>query len=118
MNFALVYVVQRLFSRVGDFFHHWYVDGSRGFFHAFITFLERLDRTFAVRITMRYFFSPLYKDYTAPGRILGVVFRSGRIVIGLAVYAAAACVFLVLYGAWLVLPALLIFSPLYAVRKQ
>jgi hypothetical protein len=28
---ALIFLLHRLFFRIADFFHHWYVDGSRTF---------------------------------------------------------------------------------------
>src|SRR3989338_325613 len=97
MNFSLIYLVNRFFYRLFDFFHHWYADGSRVFFHHFISFLERLDKKFAVKITLRYFFRPLCGDYTIVGRILGVIFRSGRILIGAALYLFFSAIFLVVY---------------------
>ncbi|MEK7546986.1 MAG: hypothetical protein AAB536_02295 [Patescibacteria group bacterium] len=114
MNFALVYLIQRFFYRIFDFFHHWYADASKVFFHRFVSFLESLDRTIALRVTLRYFFQPLYKDYTVIGRILGVVFRSGRIIIGLGVYAFTAIIFLIIYALWLAAPIVLIFYVLGA----
>lgn len=109
MHFALTYLFGRFFYRLVDFFRHWYIGGSRTFAHGFISFLESLDRVFAVRITARYFFAPLYKDYSIVGRILGVVFRSARILIGSAAYAACALISLVPYVVWLALPPLIIF---------
>lgn len=108
MNFALVYLVHRLFYRLGDFFHHWYVDGSRRFGHIFISFLERLDRMWALRITLRYFFQPLYKDYTVIGRIMGVIFRSIRILTGGFIYLFFAAIFFAIYIAWLAVPLALL----------
>ncbi len=108
MNFSLIYLANRFFYRLFDFFHHWYADGSKVFFNYFISFLERLDQRFAVKITLRYFFQPLYGDYTIVGRILGVIFRSGRIFIGTAVYLLATAVFLVVYLLWLLVPAVII----------
>lgn len=104
MNFSLVYIFSHLFFRVKDFFHHWYVDASRYFFHGFISFLENLDRTLAFRMTLRHIFEPLYKDYTIMGRILGPIFRFGRVIIGLVVYAVVGAAFLIFYLAWLLLP--------------
>ncbi|MBI4085710.1 MAG: hypothetical protein HY433_00470 [Candidatus Liptonbacteria bacterium] len=115
MNFSLIYLANRFFYRLFDFFHHWYVDGSRVFFHHFISFLERLDRYFAVKITVRYFFRPLYGDYTIMGRVLGVFFRSARILIGSAVYLFFSAIFLVVYFLWLLVPAILI---LYVIRAK
>jgi len=113
MDFALVYLVQRFFYHFFDFFHHWYIDGSRRFAHVFISTLEAADRTFAVKITLRHFFEPLYRDYTVIGRILGIIFRTGRIAIGSVAYLLIAFVFAVLYIAWLAIPATVIF---YAAR--
>ncbi len=108
MDFALVYIVNRFLYRVADFFHHWYFHASRVLARAFISFLERLDRTFAIKITLQHFFEPLYKDYTFLGRILGMVFRSGRILIGGAVYLFIAVVFFIVYVMWLLVPLVLI----------
>lgn len=115
MDFAPAYLVQRFFYRLVDFFHHWYVDGSRAIGRRFIGTLEAADQAFAVKITLRYFFQPLYKDYTVIGRIMGVVFRTGRIAIGLAVYLLVAVLFLAFYLAWLATPAIII---LYGVRGR
>lgn len=113
MDFAPVYLVERFFYRLINFFHHWYVDGSRMIGHRFITALEEADRSLALKITIRYFFQPLYRDYSVIGRILGVIFRTGRILIGAAIYAAVAVLFLAFYLAWLAAPAVIIF---YAAR--
>lgn len=107
MSFSLVYLLQRFLYRLGDFFHHWYVDASRNFGHRFVSFLERLDRTLAIRVTFRYLFHPLYKDYTILGRILGVVFRLGRIAIGVFVYLFFTALFSVFYLLWVLIPPLL-----------
>ncbi len=109
MNFSLTYLIGRFFYRISDFFHHWYVDGSKLFFHKFFSFLESLDQTIAIRITLKYFFQPLYKDYTAIGRILGVIFRTGRVLIGAAIYFAISAFFLALYILWLSAPIVLIY---------
>ncbi len=104
MNFSLVYIFGRLFFRTKDFFHHWYVDASKHFFHSFISSLENLDRTLAFRMTLRHIWEPLYKDYTIMGRILGPIFRFGRVLVGFVVYAAVGIAFLIFYLAWLLLP--------------
>ncbi len=105
MGFAPVYLVQRFFYRFFDFFHHWYVDGSRAFGRTFITTLAGIDQVIAFKITLRYFFQPLYKDYTAVGRVLGIIFRTGRILIGIVIYPIIAAIFLAAYLAWILIPA-------------
>ena len=113
MDFAPAYLLTRFIYRLVDFFHHWYVDGSRSIGHRFISTLEGTDRSFALKITLRYFFQPLYKDYSIIGRILGIIFRSGRIVMGVAAYLLISLVFLAIYLAWIATPAIILF---YAVR--
>lgn len=112
-RFALGYLVWRVVFRVLDFFHHWYGDASRRIAHTALSTLEGLDRTFALRMTLRHFFVPLYKDYTIVGRILGIIFRTGRTLVALAVYLVIAFIFFVLYVVWLLIPPLTI---VYATR--
>src|SRR3989344_4716217 len=73
MSFAPLYLLNRLFFRISDFFHHWYIDGSRAILHRCTSVFESLDQTFALRITLRYFWKPLYGDYSIVGRIFGVI---------------------------------------------
>ncbi|MEK7608571.1 MAG: hypothetical protein AAB495_03250 [Patescibacteria group bacterium] len=117
MNFAFVYVVNRFFFRLSDFFHHWYIDGSRTIAHGFVSFLERVDQVIALRITFLHFFQPLYKDFTFIGRVLGVVFRSIRLIIGIAVYAGICAFFLGFYLAWIFLPLFFLISSYAAFKK-
>lgn len=109
MDFALVYLVQRFFYRIFDFFHHWYVDGSREFGHRLISTLAAADQTIAFKITLRHFFEPLYKDYSVVGRVLGVVFRTGRIILGGAFYIFLLTCFAVAYILWIGVPLIIIF---------
>jgi len=108
MDFSLIYIANRVLYRIGDFFHHWYIDGSRRFIHAFISKLEELDKAFAFRVTIKHFFEPLYKDYSIVGRILGIVFRLGRIAVGGVTYAFISVVFLAAYIAWLLIPVAIV----------
>lgn len=109
MDFAFVYLIQQFFYRFFDFFHHWYVDGSRTIGHRFISALESADRSFAVKITLLHFFEPLYKDYSVIGRILGFFFRTGRIIVGTIAYLVIALFFAVAYIIWLAIPAATLF---------
>lgn len=114
MSFWPVYLGGRFLWRLADFFRHWYLDGSRRLAHGFISFLFDMDRIFAVRITMHYFWKPLYGDYSIIGRVLGVVFRTARIIVALGLYAIFAAIFAVIYLAWLAVP----FVPLLMVYRN
>jgi len=108
MDFSVVYLVDRFFYRIFDFFHHWYVDGSRFFGRKFIGILTGLDKTFAVRVTLKHFFEPLYKDYTIIGRIMGAIFRTFRVFIGSVVYLVVAIIAIAVYLVWLAIPAVVL----------
>jgi len=113
-DFALGYLLHRFFYRIFDFFRHWYVNGSRMIAHGFISTLEDIDRSFAVKITLEHFFEPLYKDYSIVGRVLGVIFRFGRVVIGAAFYAVVTVFFIAIYLVWIAVPPILLF---FSVKK-
>ncbi len=108
MNFAPTYLIYRFFYRIIQFFHDWYVHGSRNAGHWFISILERLDHIFAVRITLLHFFHPLYGDYTIIGRILGIIFRFLRILIGGIIYILISAIAAACYLIWLSIPLILI----------
>jgi hypothetical protein len=78
--------------------------------HRFVSFFENLDQTFALRVTLRYFWKPLYGDYTIVGRILGFFFRSGRIMLAVVIYIICAVFMLAIYLAWLALPFAILFA--------
>ena len=109
MDFAGIYLIQRFFYRIFDFFHHWYIDGSRAIGRRFMATIAAMDRSIALKVTVRHFFEPLYKDYTIIGRILGVVFRTCRVAIGLVAYLFLALFFTAAYIAWLAVPLLIIY---------
>jgi len=108
-NFALTYLVQRFFYRIFIFLRNWYVGSARLFFRETMAILEGFDRTIALRATAANFFKPLYQDYSAIGRILGLVFRSGRIVIGAGIYAVVIACAAALFVAWALLPIVIFF---------
>ena len=86
MSFSLVYLVHRFFYRILLFIHGWYIGSFRVISRRTIDTLESLDRYWAVKITLRNLFQPLYQDRSMVGRILGFIFRSSRIVIASFIY--------------------------------
>lgn len=108
MGFAPTYLLYRFFYRIYEFFHHWYFDSSKAFLNWLVDFFQTLDQTFALGVTAKHFFQPLYKDYTAVGRILGVIFRSGRIIVAVATYVFLGICFFAAYFLWLAIPQFLI----------
>ena len=110
MDFSFVYLAQRLLYRFLDFFHHWYVDGSRAIARRFMSVMRSLDQSFAVVITIRHFFEPLYKDYSIIGRIMGFFFRTLRVIIGGVFYLFVAAIFAIIYIIWIAIPAVILYN--------
>jgi hypothetical protein len=108
MNIAAVYLLHRFFYRLTDFFYHWFMGGSRNISHGFISALERMDKTFAAKITLRHFFEPLYQDYSVIGRILGVIFRTIRLALAAVFYLALAIIFFAVWVVWILIPVVII----------
>lgn len=77
--------------------------------HMFLSLFERVDRVVALRMTAKYIFHPLYKDYSVVGRVVGFIFRTLRIIIGVVVYAVLGIACLGVYAAWVALPLAVIF---------
>ena len=107
---VLIYILNRSFAQIADFFKHWYVDGSYFFGKTLISVLENLDRFFAFKITLRHLFQPLYQDRTFIGYTLGFFFRAIRIFLGFIVYAIAISLGIVIYLTWLAIPLFIIYQ--------
>lgn len=101
---AVVYLITWFARRIVAFFKHWYIDSFRVAQSLFVAFLRRLDRLFALEVTLRYLFQPLFQDRTFVGYMLGFFFRGGRVVVGLAVYLVVTVLALLLYFTWLAIP--------------
>ena len=108
-QFALVYLVHRVFVFIGNFIHHWYIDGSRFFFTTAQSIFLQVERTFAVSTTLGHFFEPLYQDYSIVGIIIGPLFRLGRVLTGIVVYILLGVPYLCLYLVWIGAPIGLFF---------
>lgn len=111
MDFAVSYLGVRFLFFIRQFFKHWYVDGTRAFWRLVRRGFYLIDRTLALRITLRNFFRPLYGDYTFVGHILGPLFRLGRTLVALLVYLVLGVCVLAVYLAWAaVIPLLLAYG--------
>ncbi len=109
-DLSILYILKHFIGRIGDFFRHWYFDGFLRSVDWFLAILERLDKRFAVRITAKNWFQPLYQDYTVIGYIWGFIFRTIRIFAGLAVYLVFILLAILLFAIWAVFPIFVIYN--------
>ena len=103
-GFSLFYLIKQFFFRIFSFLRHWYIDGFVFVWHKLLGALERLDRFFAVKITMRHWLEPLYQDKTVLGYILGFIFRTLRVLFGGMVYLVISILGAMIYLAWALVP--------------
>ncbi|MEK7593393.1 MAG: hypothetical protein AAB464_01620 [Patescibacteria group bacterium] len=109
----IVYLFNRFFYRLKEFFRHWYVKSFFIYTDFVVSFLERLDRVFAFKITLRFLFQPLYGDYSVLGYILGFIFRISRLAVGGLVHLAVIAIAVVLYLIWLATPIYIVYRILW-----
>jgi len=110
---ALIYLVSRFFYRIAEFLRHWYQDGFFFFSRRLVDFLERLDRYFAFKITLRFLFQPLFQNYTFVGYILGFIFRGFRLLVAGFVYLLTILAWLVVYLLWAFIPLGIIYKIIF-----
>lgn len=109
MNNAVVYLFIRLAGDIGNAVRHWYGDSFVKVWEAAVNILERLDAQLALRITLRYFFRPLYGDASIPGRIFGFFLRTARIVIAVFLYLIVIIAAVFSYLIFALLPLFIIY---------
>lgn len=114
MTSILTYITTRFVHKLVDFFRDWYI----GFFFLLSRLASRifrtLDRGLALRVNLYHFFEPLYQDRTIIGYVLGFIFRSVRLLVGLASYLVLTIVFVLIYAAWCLVPFYLLYKILVA----
>lgn len=107
-TFALAYLVQLALSRLLGFFTHWYSDGTKRFIDAYRRVSHVIEDAIAPRAMFHLLFQPLYGDYSVVGRLIGPLFRLGRLSVGLFVYALLIVTLLSFWLLWVAIPPLLI----------
>lgn len=103
-TFALSYLVQLALARIAGFFAHWYGDGSRRLHVSYRAASSQLENVVASRTMLHLLFRPLYGDYSFVGRIIGPIFRLGRLVMGVVAHAAIFLIFITAWFIWIAIP--------------
>jgi len=106
----IIYIFKTIFQKIWYFLWHWYVGGF-GFVYRYFMFVMRsLDREWALFVTIRYLFKPLYQDYSFAGYFFGIGFRLGRAILGSIIYFIITVVFIFIYLVWCGIIPFLIFK--------
>src|SRR3989344_1866218 len=112
MGFSLVYLMNWAGYRILEFFRHWYINAFLYISRKILGLLERLDRGFALKITARNFFRPLYQDYTVIGYVMGFFFRFWRVLIASLIYGVVIFLGAIVYFAWAAFPIYIFYKGL------
>ena len=80
------------------------------YWHFVFDQLEAVDRVFALKINVRRWLQPLYGDYTFLGHVLGFIFRTIRIIMGVIVHGIMIVFALLVYFTWIILPLILVYG--------
>ena len=86
------------------FWTYWYVQSAARFYRGCLAAIGSVEDEVAVVDTARNIGKPLFQDYSRQGRVLGVAFRSVRIVGGVLAFGFVIIGYGLLYLAWLALP--------------
>jgi len=106
---ALGYLLHRFGYRIVMFFSRWYVGSLRVIMRSAVNTLESLDRVFALQVTVRNLFQPLYQDHTVVGHLFGFLFRAGRIAIGGSMYLLLIIIAAIAYLLWAMIPVAIVY---------
>ncbi len=98
------YLFTRIIYRLAEFLRHWYFNSFKIYSHFIISLLEKFDRKFAFRITLKNIFQPLYQDRSFIGYTLGFFFRGIRLIAGGIIYLILLLTAMIFYLAWLAVP--------------
>lgn len=99
-----VYLLKRFVYRILSFFRHWYADGFLAITRGALNSLELFDRFFALKVSVKNWFQPMYGDYSFISRVMGASFRTGRIFSALIFYLVFCLLALALFLAWAAIP--------------
>jgi len=109
MNFSLIYLVRQFFFRIYQFIHDWYVGSFIKIWHLTLNVLELMDKVFAIKVTFKNLFQPLYGDRSVIGYILGFAFRSLRFLICIFIYPIVIIIATAIYIIWIFIPIYIIY---------
>lgn len=105
---VLAYLAQKFLWRIADFLRHWYLRSAKLYSNYVLDRLHDFDKVLAWKITFQNLFTPLYKDYTFVGYVLGFFLRSIRLLVASVFYAVVFAVAIICYVAWLLVPPVLV----------
>lgn len=94
----------RFLKSFHDFLYFWYIKSSRDFWRSEIAFLKRVENDIGLLVNLKLITQPIYGDYSYMGKVIGPIFRLGRVLFGSAAVLFSFLAIVVCYILWLALP--------------
>jgi len=94
----------RILKGIADFLLFWYVQGSKDFWRREIKMVKGVERDIGILINLKLIFQPIYSDYSLIGKLIGPIFRLGRVFLGCLFVVFLSGLIIVCYALWLLLP--------------
>lgn len=95
------------------FTKHWYFDSLLFLYGRLLGILRKLERKFAIKINIHFIFQPLYQERSIMGYVLGFLFRSLRITVGVLLYFLIIILFAMIYFMWFFIPIFVLLKIFY-----
>ena len=89
-----------------NFFYFWYVRSSKDFWNREVSFVREIERDIGVMINLKLITQPIFGDYSYMGRLIGPIFRLGRVLVGTMIVATSIFIVILIYLTWIILPPL------------
>ena len=106
----MIFLIDRLIFRISNFLRHWYVLSFKIYTNFVISIFEKMDKVFALKITYKNIFSPLYSDRSVFGYFFGFVFRVVRLFVGGITYTFTAIITVLIYLVWAAIPLFIMYK--------
>lgn len=97
-------LMHRFLRGFRDFLYFWYIKSSRDFWRSEISFIKGVERDIGVMINLKLVTQPIFGDYSYIGRVIGPIFRLGRVIFGLIAISFSAALVTAIYLFWIFLP--------------
>lgn len=95
---------------ISNFFYDWYVRSFYFIFSKAFDVIRYFEKFVALKVTVQFWFQPLYQDYTFLGYALGFPARTVRIMFGIALYGFVLTAFAFVFLIWALLLPFLIYK--------
>lgn len=96
----------KFIKEIINFFSFWYLTSSKNFWQKEVSFIKGIENDIGLLINLRLMFQPIFGDYSYMGRVIGPIFRTGRILFGFIFILLSLVFMVIMYLIWIILPLL------------